>query len=36
MTDEFDLERFVTAQEPIFDTVLSELRAGRKRSHTSH
>ena len=33
MTDEFDLERFVTAQEPIFDTVLSELRAGRKRSH---
>src|SRR5437588_13113912 len=33
MTDPFDLERFVTAQEPIFDTVLSELQAGRKRSH---
>ena len=33
MTDTFDLERFVTAQEPVFDTVLSELRAGRKRSH---
>jgi uncharacterized protein (DUF1810 family) len=33
MTEPFDLERFVTAQEPVFDTVLSELRAGRKRSH---
>jgi len=33
MTETFDLERFVTAQEPVFDTVLSELRAGRKRSH---
>jgi uncharacterized protein (DUF1810 family) len=29
----FDLERFVTAQEPIFNTALEELRAGRKRSH---
>jgi len=33
MTDPFDLERFVTAQEPLFDRVLSELRAGRKRTH---
>ena len=32
MTDPFDLERFVTAQEPVFDTVLNELRAGRKRT----
>jgi uncharacterized protein (DUF1810 family) len=31
--DPFDLERFVTAQEPVFETVLAELRAGRKRSH---
>jgi uncharacterized protein (DUF1810 family) len=31
--DRFDLERFVTAQEPVFETVLAELRAGRKRSH---
>ena len=33
MTDPFDLERFVTAQEPVFDTVLNELRAGRKQTH---
>ncbi len=31
--DRFDLQRFVTAQEPVFETVLAELRAGRKRSH---
>jgi uncharacterized protein (DUF1810 family) len=31
--DEFDLGRFVTAQAPVFETVLAELRAGRKRSH---
>jgi uncharacterized protein (DUF1810 family) len=31
--DSFDLERFVTAQAPVFDTVLAELRAGRKRTH---
>ena len=30
-TEGFDLERFVTAQEPVFDAALSELRAGRKR-----
>jgi uncharacterized protein (DUF1810 family) len=28
-----DLERFVTAQDPIYERVLSELRAGRKTSH---
>ena len=33
MTDPFSLERFVTGQEPVFDTVLNELRAGQKRSH---
>jgi uncharacterized protein (DUF1810 family) len=29
----FDLARFVDAQAGIYDTVLAELRAGRKRSH---
>jgi len=29
----FNLERFVIAQAPVFETVLAELRAGRKRSH---
>ena len=33
MTDTFDLERFVTAQEPVFATVLTELKAGQKRTH---
>jgi uncharacterized protein (DUF1810 family) len=31
--DPFDLERFVTAQAPVFPAVLAELQAGRKRSH---
>jgi uncharacterized protein (DUF1810 family) len=31
--DRFDLERFVTAQAPVFETMFAELRAGRKRSH---
>jgi uncharacterized protein (DUF1810 family) len=31
--DPFDLERFVTAQAPVFASVLAELQAGRKRSH---
>lgn len=31
--DPFDLERFVAAQTPVFETVLAELRAGRKRTH---
>eukprot|EP01034_Spumella_vulgaris_P033500 gene33500-41345_t len=29
----WDLERFVTAQEPVYETVLAELHAGQKRSH---
>ncbi len=32
-SDPFDLARFVTAQEGVFDTALAELAAGRKRSH---
>ncbi|MEO8427665.1 MAG: DUF1810 domain-containing protein [Verrucomicrobiota bacterium] len=31
--DTFDLSRFVSAQEGIFDGALSELRRGRKESH---
>jgi uncharacterized protein (DUF1810 family) len=31
--DRFHLERFVSAQEPVFETVLAELRSDRKRSH---
>jgi uncharacterized protein (DUF1810 family) len=30
---QYDLERFVRAQDPVFDTALAELRAGRKQSH---
>jgi uncharacterized protein (DUF1810 family) len=33
MSDPYDLQRFVDAQNPIFNQVLAELRAGRKRSH---
>ena len=33
MDDPHDLRRFVDAQAPVFDAVLAELRAGRKRSH---
>ena len=32
-SDPFNLERFVTAQVRVFETVLAELRAGRKRTH---
>jgi uncharacterized protein (DUF1810 family) len=32
-TDPFDLQRFVDAQERVYDTVLDELRNGRKRGH---
>ncbi|HET9849829.1 MAG TPA: DUF1810 domain-containing protein [Candidatus Dormibacteraeota bacterium] len=32
-TDLFNLERFVTAQASVWETVLHELKAGRKRSH---
>jgi uncharacterized protein (DUF1810 family) len=33
VSDPFDLQRFVDAQERVYDGVLGELRAGRKRSH---
>ena len=33
MTGPVDLQRFVDAQAPVFEQVLAELRAGRKRSH---
>ena len=29
MDDRFQLQRFVDAQQPVYETVLSELRAGR-------
>jgi uncharacterized protein (DUF1810 family) len=32
-TDPFKLERFVAAQAPVIETVLAELRRGRKQSH---
>lgn len=31
--DRYDLQRFVDAQDRVYDTVLDELRTGRKRSH---
>jgi len=31
--DPFGLERFVTAQQPVFEHALAELQAGHKRSH---
>ena len=33
MTDYYHLQRFLDAQGPVYDTVLDELRAGRKSSH---
>jgi uncharacterized protein (DUF1810 family) len=33
MIDPFQLERFVDAQQSVYESVLCELRAGRKRSH---
>jgi uncharacterized protein (DUF1810 family) len=33
MSDPFDLQRFVDAQEAVIDDVRAELSAGRKRSH---
>ena len=33
MDDRSDLQRFVAAQHPVYPMVLSELSAGRKRSH---
>jgi uncharacterized protein (DUF1810 family) len=32
-TDPHDLDRFVEAQEGVYDRALAEIRAGRKRSH---
>jgi uncharacterized protein (DUF1810 family) len=31
--DDFNLNRFVTAQDPVFNDVISELSSGRKSSH---
>lgn len=33
MADVYNLHRFLDAQEGVYDTVLNELRAGRKSSH---
>src|SRR5207244_11050373 len=33
MDDRFQLQRFVDAQRPVYETAVRELRAGRKRSH---
>jgi len=33
MKDLFNLQRFVEAQDPVFEQVLAELSQGRKRSH---
>jgi uncharacterized protein (DUF1810 family) len=31
--DTYDLQRFIDAQQPVYEQVLAELRAGRKASH---
>ncbi len=31
--DSFDLQRIVTAQDPVFSDVIEELQSGRKRTH---
>jgi len=33
MSNIYNLQRFLDAQERVYDTVLNELRAGRKASH---
>jgi uncharacterized protein (DUF1810 family) len=33
MTDAYNLQRFLEAQDQVYDAVLRELRAGRKSSH---
>jgi uncharacterized protein (DUF1810 family) len=33
MPDRYHLQRFVDAQDPVFEQVLAELRAGRKTGH---
>ena len=32
-SDSFDLDRFVAAQEGVYESALAELRSGRKRTH---
>ena len=33
MDDPYNLQRFIDAQDGVFDTALAELRAGSKQSH---
>jgi uncharacterized protein (DUF1810 family) len=33
LSDSFDPQRFLTAQAPVYSTVLAEIRAGRKQTH---
>ncbi len=33
LSDPFDLQRFVTAQNPVYEEVCAELRKGRKEGH---
>ena len=33
MTEPYDLQRFIEAQQPVLPAVLAELAAGRKRTH---
>ncbi|MGZ4194259.1 MAG: DUF1810 family protein, partial [Solirubrobacteraceae bacterium] len=33
MSDPYDLQRFETAQDGVYDSALAELRAGRKTGH---
>jgi uncharacterized protein (DUF1810 family) len=33
MNSQFDLERFIEAQDPVYASVLAELKAGHKRTH---
>ena len=33
MSDPYDLQRFIDAQDPVYDKVCAELRDGRKKSH---
>ena len=33
LADPFDLQRFVTAQNPVYEQVCAELRRGRKEAH---
>lgn len=33
MDNEFNLDRFVSAQDPVYSDVLAELRTGKKRTH---